>query len=84
MKKLLIIPALAALTLAGCGAASAPAKVPTEHESSTKIYELGQLADNNMFEVTGINSDGKQFRCYITEGSQTVAQTCFEYGPPAS
>ncbi len=92
MKKLLALLPIAALVLTGCGpstgkpASGPPALIqPADHSNpapTTKTRELAEIVDNRFFEVTGTNSNGMPFRCYITEGYQTVAQTCFEYARP--
>jgi predicted small lipoprotein YifL len=89
MKKLLALAALSALTLTGCGGTgkseAPPALVqPTETKPSvpsTEARELTQVGDGYLWEVTGTNSNGMRFRCYVTDGPSSVAQTCFEYGP---
>lgn len=93
MKKLLILPALAVAVaaLTGCGGhpstakvpnppaptAAVPTPTPTPDSSSRQIADVG--ADNTLYEITGKNSDGVPYRCYITETYKGVSQTCFEY-----
>lgn len=92
MKKLLALTALAAtLALTACGPdtgkpPSGPdalvqpaAETPAPVAESRELAEVGN--DNILYEVTGKNSNGMRFRCYVTDTYQGVSQTCFEYGP---
>lgn len=89
MKKLLAITALAALALTGCGASTGkppsgpPALVqPANHETApaTSTRVLWEKDDLTLYEVTGTNSGGYRFRCMITDGNSSVAQTCVDLG----
>jgi hypothetical protein len=94
MKKLLALLPIAAIALTGCGGSDSkpspapPALIqPTETKppvpgpdaETRMVTEVG--SDNTLYEVTGKNSNGMRYRCYITETYQGVSQTCFEYGP---
>lgn len=90
MKKLLALLPIAALVLTGCGGSgkqteAPPALIqPANHETApaTTYRVLAEVpGKNTVYEVNGKNSSGMRFRCYLTDGNTSVAQTCFEYGP---
>lgn len=90
MKKLLALTVLAATVaaLTACGPdtgkppSGPPALIqPVAETPAAPSRLLGKVNNNELYEITGTNSNGTRFRCYITDGPSSVSQTCFEYGP---
>jgi predicted small lipoprotein YifL len=86
MKKLLIIPALAVIALAGCGSASSssvppgneakPVATPDAGTTSQIVWTQGTA---KMYEVLIPNGKDTAMRCYVTIANvNAVSQTCTE------
>ena len=71
------------LLLTGCGAAVDDGEVENHPLDTVQGVSVNKLVegyhDDGTYEITGTNSEGVPFRCYVTDGYRSITQTCFEY-----